>query len=98
MFRYAGIKPFFFLLLLSLLLLLSGAHTIWSDTVFIDAFGTTFSINYVFQNFCVYYVLGFLSKKMIGNNNGCGHNGFHGENGHSGKRNITVSKHCGHMN
>lgn len=32
---------------------------------------------------------GFLSKKMIGNNNGC--NGFHGENGHSGKRNITVA-------
>lgn len=46
--------------------------------------------NVKFQNFCVNYVLGFLSKKMIGNNNGC--NGFHEENGHSGKRNITVSK------
>ena len=48
------------------------------------------NLNVKFQNFCVNYVLGFLSKKMIGNNNGC--NGFHGENGHSGKRNITVSK------
>ena len=50
------------------------------------------NLNVKFQNFCVKinYVLGFLSKKMIGNNNGC--NGFHGENGHSGKRNITVSK------
>lgn len=51
------------------------------------------NLNVKFQNFCVNYVLGFLSKKMIGNNNGCnGCNGFHGENGHSGKRNITVSK------
>lgn len=48
------------------------------------------NLNVKFQNFCVNYVLGFLSKKMIGNNNGC--NGFHGENGHSGKRNITVSE------
>ena len=51
---------------------------------------TFVNLNVKFQNFCVNYVLGFLSKKMIGNNNGC--NGFHGENGHSGKRNITVSK------
>lgn len=60
------------------------------------------NLNVKFQNFCVKYVLGFPSKKMIGNNNGC--NSFHGENGHSGKRNITVSKniawvfHCMHMN